>query len=142
MDLYRLSIYAHLFLSIVLVGLGLFWFIMLVALRQKFDEAETARLLSAASKARWPHVAVPWKLRLPLPLMTWAVLVLIAISGCIIVQLNGMPTSTSWWIKMALLALVAIFQAVLTVRPAPAIIRLNMLCVLALVVVSALMIRA
>jgi hypothetical protein len=142
MDLYRISVYAHLFLAIILVGLGLFWFIMLVALRQKFDAAETERLLRVANAARWPHVAVPYKLRLPLPFMTWAVLVLLAVTGIEIIHLNGMPATTGWWIKVALLGVLAILQAVLTIRPAPLLIRLNIVCVLALIVVSALMIRA
>jgi len=142
MEPYRISVFVHLFFAIVLVGLSLFWFIMLVALRQKFDAAETQRQLAVVNSARWPHVAVPYRLRLPLPFMTWVMLIVLALSGYEIIQLNGAPAGPLWTTKLALFGIVVVLQAVLTRRPTPVLIRANLLFVLALVVVSALMIRA
>jgi hypothetical protein len=141
MDLYRVTVAAHLFLSIILVGLALFWWIMLVALRQRYDSQETQRLLGVANAARWPHVAVPYKLRIPLPFMSWITLVLLAITGLEIMHVAGTPTGILWQTKLVLLAIVLILQLLVTGRPRPALIPLNLLAVLALCVVSALMIR-
>ena len=142
MDPYRISVFAHLFFAIVLVGLALFWFIMLVALRQKFDETETARLLQVANGARWPHVVVPWKMRLPLPWMTWLIFAVLIISGLCVIHWGAMPTRVLWYVKLAVFAIIIVMQIVLTRRPTPVLIRANMLFVLVLMVVSALMIRA
>src|ERR1041384_5054841 len=117
MDPYRLSVFAHLFFAIVLVGLALFWFIMLVALRQKFDETETARLLQVANGARWPHVVVPWKMRLPLPWMTWLIFAVLIISGLCVIHWSAMPTRALWYVKLAVFAILIVMQIVLTRRP-------------------------
>lgn len=142
MDPYRISVFVHLLFAIVLVGLALFWFIMLVALRQKLDAAETQRQLQVVNSARWPHVAVPYRLRLPLPLMTWVMLIVLALTGYAIVRMNGWPAGPLWTTKVALFGIVVVLQALLTRKPTPVLIRANLLFVLALVVVSALMIRA
>jgi hypothetical protein len=141
MDLYRISVAAHLFLSIILVGLALFWWIMLVALRQRYDSQETLRLLGVANAARWPHVVVPYKLRIPLPFMSWIMLALLAVTGLEITHLAGTPTGILWQTQLVLVAVVVILQLLVTGRPRPALIPLNLLAVLALCVVSALMIR-
>ena len=103
MDLYRLLSFAHLLFAVVLVGLALFWFIMLVALRQRFDTAETKRLLQVVNGARWPHVVVPYSLRLALPWVTWAVLAVLVASGVAILSFRGISMGAWWWAKMNLL---------------------------------------
>jgi len=142
MDLYRVTVCAHLFLSIILVGLALFWWIMLVALRRQFDSGETLRLLQVANSARWPHVAVPYRWRAPLPMMSWITLMLLALTGLEITHLSGMPSGPLWQIKLGLLGAVVVLQAAVTRSPKPALIPINLGLVLALVVVSALMVRA
>ena len=141
MDFHRVIAFVHLFLSIILVGLALFWWIMLVALRQRFDAAQTSRLLRVANGARWPHVAVPHRLRVPLPFMTWIVLILLALTGLEMGPLPGIYAGTLLDIKLVLVGVVVVLQAALTGSPKPALIPLNLLCVLAIAVVSALMIR-
>ena len=42
-----------------------------VSLRRDFAPPETLRLLGIVHRSRWPHVLVPWRLRLPLPFMGW-----------------------------------------------------------------------
>lgn len=141
MDLYRITAFAHVFLAIVLVGLALFWFIMLVALRQRFDAVETARLLQVVNGARWPHVVIPYSLRLALPWVTWVVLAVLVASGATMISLNAVPTGMWWWVKIALLASVVLFQLVVTSRPSPPLIRLNLFLILGVMIASGLLLR-
>jgi hypothetical protein len=142
MDAYRLFVYAHVVCSILLTGLALFWFIMLVALRQRFDKAETAALLQTVNHARWPHVVIPYALRLPLPWMTWAIVGVLGASGVAILQLRGgVPSGQLWWLKMALLTAVVVIQLLVTRRPIPKLIGINFVLVLAMMLVSGWMIR-
>src|SRR5262247_3241494 len=102
MDPYRILVYVHLLASVVFVGLALFWLIMLIALRLEGTPAEVTTLLETANGARWPHVAVPWKLRLPLPWFAWAVLAILVGTGLALLQFRGMGANTFWWAKIAL----------------------------------------
>jgi hypothetical protein len=133
------SAYLHLVLSVFLVGYVLYWAIMVVALRRSGDGAETQRLLTVASHARWPHVVVPWKLRLPLPYVGWAFLVILVATG-------GLLTAAQGWspillLKLALFAALVAIQVVLTRRPVPALILANFGLALIIVVLSALLVR-
>lgn len=141
MDAYRWSTFLHLVFAIVLTGQALFWFIMLVALRQRLDAAETDRYLGIVNHARWPHVAVPYELRIPLSLMSWLVLVVLAATGSVILALSGAPQNALWWTKLGLFAAILIAQALLSRRPAASVIRLNFGLVLAIILVSAWAIR-
>lgn len=142
MDVFRIVVGLHIVLAIVIVGLALFWAIMLVALRQKFDASQTAHHLQQANAARWPHVVVPYALRLPLPYVMWAMLVLVSITGYWLLQ--AQPRGESPWltIKLALLGALVVLQIIVTRRPAPMAIRVVIALSLLLVVVSALMVRS
>lgn len=141
MDVYRLSVFAHLFLSVVFTGLALYWMIMLVSLRRRHDAGETSRLLAIAHTSRWPHVAVPQKWRLPLPWMTTLVMVALWLTGIVNSKLRGMPEGPLWWTKMGLfLALIAL-QVALTRRPYPAAVRVNFVLAIAMLLVSGWVIR-
>jgi len=141
MDAYRLGVFVHIVLGIVLVGQALYWFIMLVALRQKFSVADVARHLDVAGAARWPHVVVPWKLRIPLNLLAWLIIALVVASGFLLLQFRPAPERLAWWVKMGLLAAVVPVQLLLSWRPTAAAIRLNMVLVLGIMIVSAWAIR-
>ena len=93
MDTYRLSVFAHLFFTILLIGLALFWFIMRIALKRRFSDGDATQMLAVAQASRWPHVAVPYKFRLPLPWITWAVIAGVWISGILIMNATGRSTS-------------------------------------------------
>jgi hypothetical protein len=141
-DAYRVFAYAHVVCSVLLTGLALFWFIMLIALRQRFGPAETANLLQTVNRARWPHVAIPYALRLPLPWVTWVTVGALAVSGVVIVRIRGgVPAGALWWVKMALLAGVVVIQLLVTRRPNPKLIGINFILVLAMMLVSGWMIR-
>lgn len=141
MDVYRLSVFAHILFSVVFTGLALYWMIMLVSLRRRFETGETARLLGIAHQARWPHVAVPYKWRVPLPWMTTLVMVVLWLTGIVNSKLRGMPEGALWWTKMGLFLALIGLQVALTRRPYPVAIRTNLALVLATLVVSGWIIR-
>jgi hypothetical protein len=141
MDTYRLSVLTHLVLAIVLVGQALFWFIMSVALRQRFDKVETERYLAIVNGARWPHVVVPYNLRIPLSLMSWLVIGLLVATGFLLLVFRAAPENMLWWIKIGLLTAIVVVQVNLSQGPTAAVIRLNMILTLAIIVVAGWAIR-
>ena len=131
--------YVHVVLTVFLVGYVLYWAVMVMALRRGRDPAETLRLLGVASRARWPHVGLPWALRLPLPFVGWAFVVILLASG--LALLPGHGWSPLLLLKLALFAAFAIIQVVLTRRPVPALIFANFALALTIVVLSGLLAR-
>lgn len=141
MDAYRLSVFAHIFFSILLVGLALFWVIMDVALKRRFAPAEAAGFLGAAQASRWPHVVVPWSLRLPLPWLTWAVVAVTWASGIFASSLGSHALSGDWWLKWLLVAVLTVTQLLMTRRVVPALFRPQLLLLLVTIGVSAWLTR-
>jgi hypothetical protein len=140
MDTYRILVWLHIVLGIVLAGQSLFWMVMLASLRQKFGAAGALPWLLEVKAARWPHVVVPQPVRLPLPLVAWATLAAVVATGAL-VAMTRPPTGGFWTLKLVLLAGVALAQLVLTVRPLPLAIMVNFACTLSLMVVSGWMVR-
>lgn len=141
MDWLRLSVFAHIFFSILLVGLALFWVIMQTALGRRFAAAEAQRLLQVTQSARWPHVGVPYAWRLPLPWLTWAVILGAWVSGILNATLGGEFRWSEWWPKWALVAMLALLQLLMTPRPRPALFRPYLAFLLVTVAASAWLTR-
>lgn len=141
MDVYRAGVYLHIFAGVILTGLALFWAIMLVALGKSFGREGAVEHLSVAKQARWPHVLIPYALRIPLPWMTWLTLAVLVASGVFGLTYRAGGMSLIWWIKMALVGAVIVVQALSLGRPSPLLIRVNLALVLAVVVVSSWAIR-
>jgi hypothetical protein len=134
-----IAAYLHLVFTMFLVGYALYWAIMVVSLRRDLAPAETTRLLEAANRSRWPHVVVPWRLRLPLPFMAWGFLAILLITGLALMASHGVGTILA--LKLALVALFALIQVGLTRRPARALIFVNFVLALVIVVLSGLLVR-
>lgn len=132
--------FLHLVFTVFLVGYVLYWAIMVVSLRRTFDPSETDRLLGIANRARWPHVGVPWRLRLPLPLMAWGFLGILLITGLVLAAGHGFDMVLG--LKVALVILFAVIHLGLTRRPAPPLVMVNFALALIIVVLSGLLIRA
>jgi hypothetical protein len=132
--------FLHLVFTVFLVGYALYWAIMVVSLRRTFDPAETDGLLEIANRARWPHVVVPWRLRLPLPFMGWGFLGGLLITGLVLVAGHGFDMVLA--LKVALVVVFAVIHVGLTRRPIPALIVVNFAVALVIVVLSGLLIRA
>jgi len=143
MDAYRAIVLLHMLTGIALVGLGLFWFIMLAALRRHNSAEEADRLLGVAAGARWPHVVVPYKLRLPLPWLNWAVIAFVVATGAVALTLRGgAPVNTAWTAKLVLAGLLLVGLGLLVRRPSAMVIRLNLAVLLAVIVLSAISLRS
>ncbi|MGH6905382.1 MAG: hypothetical protein ACREIR_21905 [Geminicoccaceae bacterium] len=131
--------YLHLVFTMFLVGYVLYWAIMAVSLRRDLAPPETLRLLGIVNRSRWPHVLVPWRLRLPLPFMGWGFLAVLVITGLVLMAGYGLRAILA--LKIALVVLFALIQVGLTQRPARALIMVNFALALAIVIVSGLLIR-
>jgi len=132
-----LAAYLHLVFTMLLVGYALYWAIMVVSLGRDLAPPETERLLAIANGSRWPHVLVPWRLRLPLPFVGWGFLAVLAISGLVLTATYR--PGPILVLKLALLVVFALIQVRLTRRPAPALIMINFVLVLGIVVLSGLL---
>lgn len=141
MDLYRLSVFAHIFFSVVFTGLALYWIIMLTSLNRRFNAVEAGRMLEIAHGARWPHVAVPYRWRVPLPWITWLVVLALWGTGVANSSLKEMPEGALWWIKLGLFVAIITTQAALIHSPRPKLVRLNFALVVAMILVSGWVIR-
>lgn len=141
MDVYRLSVFAHIFFSVVFTGLALYWIIMFTSLSRRFDAAETARLLGIAHRSRWPHVVVPLAWRLPLPWVTTATMVVLWLTGIVNSKLRGMPEGPLWWTKLGLFLVLIALQVALTRRVSPAAVRINFALTVTMILVSGWVIR-
>jgi hypothetical protein len=139
--LYRLSVFAHVFFSVLLVGLALFWIIMSTVLQRRFGAEETDRLLQLVNESRWPHVAVPFRWRLPLPWISWLTLLGLWGTGVLNAKLRDMPEGILWWTKIGLFVAILTTQVSLMRRLGPAKIRLNFALLIAMVIVSGWVIR-
>lgn len=110
-----LLLWLHLVGGIVVTGLALFWAILARSVGQVHDPVETNRLLEVAAGARWPHVVVPWKLRLPLPHLAAMALVVVALIGFLLPASYGAAMLAK---LLATLGLLLCFAA-LARRPTP-----------------------
>ena len=88
MGLYQFAAFAHLVGAVLLVGYLLFWAIMGLALGRRFAPDEVRRYLGVVGSARWPHVVVPWRLRLPWPMVGWAMLAFMILSGALLLAIG------------------------------------------------------
>jgi hypothetical protein len=141
MDGYRLSALLHLVSAVLLVGLALFWAIMLWSLKQRVSLAESQQLLGVLNTARWPHVAVPYALRLRLPWMPLLVILVLLATGLVCMQTRAVTQGALWWTKVALTTVIVIANLMSMFRPTAGVIRANFVLVLVVIVVSAWMLR-
>jgi hypothetical protein len=132
-----IAAYVHLVFTVFLVGYALYWAIMVVSLGRDLPPAETERLLGIANRSRWPHVFVPWRLRLPLPFVGWAFLAVLVVSGLALMASYG--PSPILVLKLVLVVAFALIQVALTRRPARALIMINFVLALGIVVLSGLL---
>jgi hypothetical protein len=134
-----LAAYLHLVFTVFLVGYTLYWAVMVISLRRDLPMPETARLLEVANRGRWPHVVVPWRLRLPLPFMAWGFLAVLAVTGLALMAGHGFSAILA--LKATLVAVFVLVQVGLTRRPVPALIFVNFVLALLILVLSGLLAR-
>lgn len=109
MGLYQFGAFVHLVGAVLLIGYLLFWAIMGLALGRRFEPAEVRRYLDVVASARWPHVAVPWHLRLPWPMVGWVMLAVMILTGALLLLIGPVGFDALMWAKLAaVLALVGL----------------------------------
>jgi hypothetical protein len=142
MGSYQVAAFFHLVLAVLVTGYALFWAIMGLSLSTRFGPKEVLGHLDTVKTSRWPHVIVPWKLRLPLPFVGWLLLGAIAVSGLATGYLSARMDSISLYVVKLLLFLVLLVgHARLARRPTPAPGYLALALVVLILVASTLMIR-
>ena len=142
MGAYPLAALAHLVLAVLVTGYALFWAIMALALRRSPRAAESEALLATVAAARWPHVVVPWHLRLPLPLLGWLLLAAAIASGLLVGALGGpRELGLAFWLKLAAVIAVLALHASLARRPRPVPAWLGLPLVLLVLVLSVPLVR-
>jgi hypothetical protein len=139
---YPLAALAHLVLAVLVTGYALFWSIMALALRRVCSPAETETHLATVAAARWPHVVVPWRLRLPLRLLGWLLLAAATGSGLLVGALGGpRELGLPFWLKLAAVIAVLALHASLARRPRPVPAWLGLPLVLLVLVLSVPLVR-
>jgi hypothetical protein len=140
MDLLRASAYAHIVLSILLMGFALFWLFMEAALRKRHGAAQGRELLQVLARAQWPPGGVPAALRLPLPWLSWLVIAALVVTGLPGAGSRGAP-DTLGWVKLALFAAIVAIQFLLARELRTPLVRTQFVLVAAVIVVSSWAIR-
>jgi len=141
MDLYRFSVFAHVFLGILFTGLALYWIIMSTSLQKFFGAVEGDRLLQVAHGLRWPPSPVPKLLRVQLPWISWLVILGLWGTGIVNAKLGEVSEGALWWMKMGLFVALISLQAALIKAPHPRLIQINFVLTLVMVAVSGWVIR-
>jgi len=143
MTLPLVIVYTRLVASILLVGYFLFWLIMTIGLERLEPAGEVAPLTAAMlAGGRWPPAAVPWRLRLTLPGLGWAFLLVLVASGLALLAVGpGYPVNGVLGVKLGLLAALVVTHARLARRPGPVPAIVSLTLALAVVIASTLLRR-
>lgn len=139
MDSYRLFVWLHWVTLVGATGLALFWLLLPAAL-SRFHSPERAReLFLLAHRARWPHVGVPERLRLPLPLVTLLATLAAALTG--VLSAGAVPVAALFGAKLAVVLVLLLVQTAFLVRPSFALARSQLPLVLLALWLSTVWVR-
>jgi hypothetical protein len=119
MGLYQFGAFVHLVGAVLLVGYLLFWAIMALALSRRFAPGEVGRYLDTVAASRWPHVMVPWHLRLPWPMVGWVMLAAMILTGGLLLLVGPIGFSGLMLAKLVLVATLLALHHRLARRPRP-----------------------
>ena len=136
------------------IGYVLFWAILIGPLARQFKGPELAQLLKRLNKSSWPPGLVPAPYRLKLSGLGWVPLVVLIITGVFILRYRGMTlhfvVSGGLFLnsfgqvliaKLVFLVGLAIGQLLITYRPSPRLIYLELLTTISIVALSVLLVR-
>jgi uncharacterized membrane protein len=154
MTAYLLAVYIHILATLVWIGYVLFWAILIGPLARQLKGAELAQLLKRLNKSSWPLGLVPTPYRPKLSGLGWAPLVVLIITGVFILRYRGMTlhfvVSGGLFLssfgqvllaKLVFLVGLAIGQLLITYRPSPWLIYLELLTTISIVALSVLLVR-
>ena len=154
MIVYLLAVYIHVLATLFWIGYVLFWAILIGPLARQFKGPELAQLLKRLNKSSWPPGLVPTPYRLKLSGLGWVPLVVLIITGVFILRYRGMTlnfvASGGLFLssfgqvliaKLVFLVGLAIGQLLITYRPSPRLIYLELLTTISIVALSVLLVR-
>lgn len=141
MGLYQFVAFLHLVGAVLLTGYLLFWAIMGLALDRRFAPDEVARYLDTVAASRWPHVLVPWHLRLPWPMVGWAMIAFMVLSGLVLLAIGPVGLDGIMLMKLALVAGLLAVHHLLARRPRPPLAYAGLVLGLLVVALSAHLLR-
>ena len=144
--------FVHLVAAVVFAGYALFWLVMSFAIRSEGGDLESGETLSLIGRSRWPPVAVPKALRVPIVGLGWILVLFMLASGFLLLHARGIGSrqlaSGAFWsqrvglviaAKTILLALFAVVHARLSTRPSARAALLGAIVVGVIVCASALL---
>lgn len=154
MPIYLLAIYLHIIATVCWVGYTLFWAILIGQLARQFKTTELIELLKRINESSWPPALVSVPYRLKLPGLGWSALIILLITGVFILHYRGVTLqfiiSGGLFLngfgqmlaaKLVLLVGLAIGQLLITYRPSPRLIYLELLMTLSMVGLSVLLVH-
>jgi len=139
MDSYRLFVWLHWVMLVAATGLALFWLLLPTALARFHPPGRARELFLLAHRARWPHVGVPEKLRLPLPLVTLLATLAAAATGAL--SAGALPVDAIYGVKLAAVVVLLLAQAAFLMRPHVALARAQLPLALLALWLSVLWVR-
>jgi hypothetical protein len=92
---------------------------MALALRRRFAPGEVGRYLDIVAASRWPHVLVPWRLRLPWPMVGWAMLAAMILTGGLLLLIGPIGLDGTMLVKLVLVAALLGLHHAIARRPRP-----------------------
>jgi uncharacterized membrane protein len=154
MAVYLLAIYLHIIATVFWVGYTLFWAILIGPLARQLKDPELTQILKRVNESSWPPAFFPVPYSLNLPGLGWIALVILLITGGFILHYRGVTWQSilsgglfvSWFgqvlaVKVVLLVGLVIGQLLLTYRPSPRLVYLELVTTLSIVGLSVLLVR-
>jgi hypothetical protein len=154
MFIYLLAVYLHILASVFWVGYTLFWAILIGPLTRHCQTSELTPLLKSLNESLWPPTSVPSPYRLKLSSLGWTTLVILLITGCFILHSRGVTLQSIvsgglffsrvgqvLAAKLVLLVGLAIGHRLMTCRPTPRLVYLELLTTLVIIGLSVLLVR-
>lgn len=141
MGLYQFGAFVHLAGAVLLVGYLLFWAIMGLALGRRFPHRQVRDYLAIVAAARWPHMGVPWHLRLPWPMVGWVMLAAMILTGAFLLLVGPVGLDGVMIAKLIVVALLVGLHHGLARRATPSVAYAGLALGLVVVALSAHLLR-
>jgi hypothetical protein len=154
MTAYLLAVYIHVLATMLWTGYVLFWAILIGPLARQFKRPELAQLLKRLNESSWPPGLVPPPYRLKLSGLGWVPLAVLIITGIFILYYRGITLhfvvsgglflsnfGQLLIVKLVCLVGLAIGQLLMTYRPSPRLIYLELLTTISIIALSVLLVR-
>jgi uncharacterized membrane protein len=154
MAVYLLAVYLHMIATVFWVGYILFWVILVGSRVRQLKTPELAQLLTRVNESSWPPILMFLPYHLKLRALGWCTLVVLFLTGGFILYYRGLTfqsiISGELYLvkfgqvlvaKFVLLIGLAIVQLLVTYRPSPRLIYLQLLTTLSMIGLSVLLVR-